>query len=147
TPVRRQSEHLGEYRRARDMLVRDELVYPAFMTRGEVRARIAELERRDRAWPRDPDGVPPYPGLDRAMPPSERRRRMEAGDPFAWRLDSAAARQRDSGRLVWQEFTDDSLREIVKVEARPQDWGDVVLARRDVPTSYHLSVVIDDAVQ
>ena len=145
-PVRRQSEHLPDYHGALDRLIADELVYPAFMSRGEVRAHIADLEDRGRAWPRDPDGAPLYPGLDKSLGKRERRRRMADGAPFAWRLDTDAATA-VAGPLEWREFTGEDMAEARAVPARPQDWGDVVLARRDVPTSYHLSVVTDDALQ
>ena len=147
TPVRRQSEHFADYAAALDELIRDDLVYPAFMSRGEVRDQIAAMERRGRRWPRDPDGVPLYPGMDRTLAASERRRRVAAGEPFAWRLDTAAALSSLGRTLYWSEFTGEAMTASMEIEARPQDWGDVVLARRDVPTSYHLSVVVDDAVQ
>ncbi len=146
-PVRRQSEHFAEYGRLLDRLVAEELVYPAFMSRGEIRAYIAEEEARGRAWPRDPDGVPLYPGLDKALTSRKRKRRMVEGDPFAWRLDMAAATARLAKSLTWTEFSDPDTDSARKIEARPDLWGDVVLARRDVPTSYHLSVVADDALQ
>lgn len=145
-PVRRQSEHFGDYETALRRLIEQGLVYPAFMSRGEVRAVIAEAERRGAAWPRDPDGVPHYPGVDRALPAAERRRRIESGAPFSWRLDMAVAIAR-ADILDWTEFVDDGLSATQPAVARPQDWGDVMLARRDVPTSYHLAVVVDDALQ
>lgn len=146
-PVRRQSEHFGEYRAALRRLIDAGLVYPAFMSRGEVCAAIAEGERRGAAWPRDPDGVPHYPGDDRALRAAERQRRIDSGAPFTWRLDMAAAGVRAGEILDWTEFLDDSLSAARRVVAHPQDWGDVILGRRDVPTSYHLAVVIDDALQ
>ena len=146
-PVRRQSEHLCEYARLLDRLIAEELVYPAFMSRGEARAWIAETEAKGRAWPRDPDGVPLYPGVDKTLGPRERKRRLAAGEPFAWRLDTARAAERLGGPLHWTEFTDPSMTGTRRVEARPELWGDVVLARREVATSYHLSVVADDALQ
>lgn len=147
TPVRRQSEHFGEYQSMLDRLVGEELVYPAFMSRGDIRAFIADSERQGRSWPRDPDGVPIYPALDRAMPMKERKTRMAEGEPFAWRLDVEKAVERAGDALSWTEFTDETLAETQTIEARPQDWGDVVIARRDIPTSYHLAVVVDDALQ
>lgn len=146
-PVRRQSEHFAEYERLLDRLIARELVYPAFMSRGETRAHIAEAEGRGRTWPRDPDGVPLYPALDKALGPRERKRRMSDGEPFAWRLDTAAATASLDKPLTWIEFSDPDLGSTRQVEARPEIWGDVVLARRDTPTSYHLSVVADDALQ
>lgn len=146
-PVRRQSEHFGQYRAALDRLISEELVYPAFMSRGDIRAFISERERRGRDWPRDPDGAPLYPALDKALPRREREARIAEGVPFAWRLDIAAALSRLDGDLFWTEFEDMTLSATRHVRARPQDWGDIVLARRDIPTSYHLSVVLDDALQ
>lgn len=146
-PVRRQSEHFGEYESALNRLIAEELVYPAFMSRGEIRAFIAETEMRGRLWPRDPDGVPLYPAFDKTLSRRERKRRMAEGTPFAWRLDMDAARSRPAGSLSWTEFSSEELAAAESVDARPEQWGDVVLARKDIPTSYHLSVVIDDALQ
>ena len=72
---------------------------------------------------------------------------MAAGDPFAWRLDMAAAIGALRTPPAWTEFADADMNSTRKVDATPDLWGDVVLARRDVPTSYHLSVVADDALQ
>ncbi|MDX8499398.1 tRNA glutamyl-Q(34) synthetase GluQRS [Mesorhizobium sp. VK4C] len=146
-PVRRQSEHFAEYRAVLDRLIAEELVYPAFMSRGEIRAFIAETEKRGRDWPRDPDGVPLYPSLDKALAIKERRRRIAENIPFAWRLDVEAATARMSGALSWTEFTDETTAATHTVEAKPRAWGDVIVARRDIPTSYHLAVVVDDALQ
>nr|MDQ2705897.1 glutamate--tRNA ligase family protein [Pseudomonadota bacterium] len=73
-PVRRQSEHFADYETLLDRLIRDELVYPAFMSRSEMRAHMTEAEGGGATWPRDPDGVPLYPGLDKALGEGERRR-------------------------------------------------------------------------
>ncbi|UCI08866.1 tRNA glutamyl-Q(34) synthetase GluQRS [Mesorhizobium sp. B1-1-8] len=146
-PVRRQSEHFDEYKAVLDRLIAEELVYPAFMSRGEIRAFIAETERRGRGWPRDPDGVPLYPPLDKALPMKERKRRIAENMPFAWRLDMKAAIASAPAALSWLEFTDETITTTRIVEATPQDWGDVIVARRDIPTSYHLAVVVDDALQ
>src|SRR5690606_21940279 len=126
-------------------LVRERLAYPAFMSRGEIRAFIADSGKAA-DWPRDPDGVPLYPAADKALSATERQRRMAGGVPFSWRLDMQAATAR-AGPLDWTEFVDETLSAARRIEARPQDWGDVVIARRDVPTSYHLAVVADDALQ
>ncbi|TPN76919.1 tRNA glutamyl-Q(34) synthetase GluQRS [Mesorhizobium sp. CU2] len=144
-PVRRQSVHFAEYSEVLDRLIAEELVYPAFMSRGEIRAFIAETGGRD--WPRDPDGVPLYPPLDKALSARERRRRMDEDVPFAWRLDTEAALARASENLSWSEFTDEAMSATRTVEAMPREWGDVIVARRDIPTSYHLAVVLDDALQ
>lgn len=146
-PPRRQSEHFKEYQAVLDRLVAEGLVYPAFMSRGEIRAYISEEETPQRHWPRDPDGVPHYPGVDRALSQRERRRRIASGVPYAWRLNVAAALDRVSLPLAWSELTAEFSATAETVEADPEQWGDVVLARKDVPTSYHLSVVVDDAAQ
>ncbi|RVC60681.1 tRNA glutamyl-Q(34) synthetase GluQRS, partial [Mesorhizobium sp. M4B.F.Ca.ET.088.02.2.1] len=146
-PVRRQSDHFAEYQAVLDRLVAEELVYPAFMSRGEIRAYIADSDKRGRDWPRDPDGVPLYPAMDKALPISERKRRIAENAPFAWRLDIENAMARVSSDLSWTEFSDETLGATRRIEARPRDWGDVILARRDIPTSYHLAVIVDDALQ
>ncbi|MFD9900054.1 tRNA glutamyl-Q(34) synthetase GluQRS [Mesorhizobium sp. UC22_110] len=146
-PVRRQSQHFDEYQAALERLIAEDLVYPAFMSRGDIRAFISDRERRGRDWPRDPDGAPLYPALDKALSRKERKARIAEGIPFAWRLDVAAALSRVGGDLSWTEFENTSLSTARHIPAKPQDWGDVVLARRDIPTSYHLSVVLDDALQ
>ncbi|MER8382427.1 tRNA glutamyl-Q(34) synthetase GluQRS [Mesorhizobium sp. M1399] len=146
-PVRRQSEHFAEYQAMLERLIEEELVYPAFMSRSEIRAFIADSEKRGRDWPRDPDGVPLYPAADKALPASERKRRIVEGAPFAWRLDVDAAMARVGRDLTWAEYTDETLSGTRHVEARPQDWGDVIVARREIPTSYHLAVTLDDALQ
>jgi glutamyl-Q tRNA(Asp) synthetase len=140
-PVRRQSAHLDEYRAALTRL--DSLLYASFETRGEIARLVAERERHA-PWPRDPDGAPLYPGDARSLSAPERLRRMEAGEPYAMRLDMAAALAR-TGALTWIES--DCGGKTTSVAARPQMWGDVVLARKETPTSYHLSVVVDDAEQ
>ena len=146
-PVRRQSEHMDAYRAHLDWLIAEELVYPAFMSRGDIRAHIAEAQAPGGRWPIDPDGAPLYPGVERLMPASKRKRRIESGAPFAWRLDMARALQRVVQPFSWREEGRGSSGETGIVPADPALWGDVILARRETPTSYHLSVVADDAVQ
>ena len=144
--VRRQSEHFDDYRDALAKLEADGLVYPSFESRSELNAMVAERERQGRPWPRDPDGVPLYPGRARKMPRAEADRRRQAGEPFALRLamDAAIAR---AGILTWTETGAGPQGQTGRVTATPQMWGDVVLARKEAPTSYHLAVVIDDAFQ
>ncbi len=146
-PVRRQSDHFDEYRAALETLVDEELAYPAFMTRGEIRAHIAEAEADGDQWPVDPDGAPLAPPLDRERSEKERRQRIENGEPYAWRLDMEAAIARARGPHVWEETGKGPLGESGVIRADPSAWGDVVIARKDVPTSYHLAVVVDDALQ
>jgi glutamyl-Q tRNA(Asp) synthetase len=138
-PVRRQSGHMRDYKAALDKLDALGLVYPSFESRAEIDKLVAEREASG-GWPRDPDGAPLYPGAGKAMPPAARKTRMDAGAPYALRLDMDAARKR-IGDLSWREGEEGSI------AADPAAWGDVVLARKDSPTSYHLSVVVDDALQ
>ena len=129
-PVRRQSENMADYRRALDRLDRQGLTYPCFCTRSEIRK---EIENSGRA-PHGPDG-PVYPGTCRNKPA-----RGRAETPHVTRLDTARA-SAAAGPLRRQEVGRGMI------EARPERFGDVVLARKDVPTSYHLSVTVDDHLQ
>ncbi len=146
-PPRRQSEHFAEYKLVLDRLIAEELVYPAFMSRGEIRAYISGQETPTKRWPRDPDGVPHYPAVDRRLSARERRRRIASSVPYAWRLDVGAAMRLVKAPLAWTELSREFSEAGDPVEAAPEQWGDVVLARKDMPTSYHLSVVVDDAAQ
>ncbi len=94
----------------------------------------------------DPDGAPLYPGTAKQLPPDARVRLIESGAAFALRLDMAQALAR-AGRLSFVEQGEGPGGETGRIEVRPEDWGDVILARKETPTSYHLSVVIDDALQ
>jgi glutamyl-Q tRNA(Asp) synthetase len=144
-PVRRQSEHFAAYREAIDKLAAQGLIYPSFESRAEI-ARLVEAREKVAPWPRDPDGAPLYPGTAKALSPDERQRLMASGAPFALRLDMEAAIAR-AGSLAWIEQGAGPNGETGEVAARPEAWGDVILARKETPTSYHLSVVIDDALQ
>jgi glutamyl-Q tRNA(Asp) synthetase len=145
-PVRRQSEHFAAYRKALDRLTAMKLTFPSFESRAELAHLVADRESHARE-PRDPDGVPHYPGLERMLSGRQRAERMAEGRPFAWRLDMAAAMVAAGGAPGWTEAAGARLEAMETVPADPAAWGDVVLGRRDVPTSYHLSVVVDDALQ
>jgi len=144
-PVRRQSEHFDDYRAALTRLERDDLIYPSFESRAEIGALVAAREGHG-GWPRDPDGAPLYPGSAAALSAAERTRRINAGEPYALRLKMTAAIAR-CGTLSWIETGMTSAGEPEIVAAEPAAWGDVVLARKETPGSYHLSVVVDDALQ
>lgn len=135
--LRRQSEHFADYRAALERLDAMGLIYPAFESRGDIARKVAS---RGENWPHDPDGAALYPGSRNDLTPDERASRMASGEPFALRLDMRAALAR-TGALTWHEEGRGAI------DAAPQDWGDVILARKETPTSYHLSVVIDDALQ
>lgn len=143
TPVRRQSEHVDAYRAALEKLTQMGLIYPSFESRGEIARMVSALG--DDA-PRDPDGAPLYPGQGRSLSAEERHRRVAAGEPYALRIDIAAASEK-AGSLHWQETGAGPDGETGVVAAQPQAWGDVVLGRKEIPTSYHLAVVLDDALQ
>lgn len=129
----RQSQRLSLYEAALGQLKAEELVYPCFCTRAEVAAEIAASGS---APHEGPDG-PVYPGTCRALSPLERANRM-AELPCCWRLDMGMAVAL-AGPLVWQEG------DCKVVDAQPERAGDVVLARKDAPTSYHLAATFDDA--
>jgi glutamyl-Q tRNA(Asp) synthetase len=134
TPVRRQSEHFADYRAAIDRLEGQGLLYPCFCTRKEIAAEIAASA----GAPQGPDG-PLYPGTCRSLSEADRAARIAAGTPYALRLDMAEAARR-AGPLTRIE---NGVRHI----ASPDIFGDVILARKETPASYHLAVTVDDALQ
>ena len=143
-PVRRQSEHFEDYRAALARLIDMGLAYPSFMSRGEIRSIVASYESSGKQWPRDPDGAPLYPEGDRQLATEERDMKLSLGLPHAWRLDMHRAVGRIPSPLHWVEY---GSGEKTVVDADPSLWGDIVLSRSDAPSSYHLSVVVDDARQ
>ena len=174
--VRRQSEHFDDYRTVLDQLTARDLVYPCFCTRSEIEAEIAASASAPHGPPpAGPDG-PLYPGTCRRLTPAARATRLAAGHPHALRLDMAAAlaalgpgaaslnrtgaaslsrtdaaslsrtdaaslSRTDAAGLSWTDMDGGP------VKATPAIHGDVVLARKDVPASYHLAVTHDDALQ
>ena len=158
-PVLRQSEHFERYRAALASIRDPGLAYPCFCTRADIRREIEAAAAAPHGSSRGPPYSPPqgpprgpsgnapdsaggfrYPGTCRGLAPAERQVRIERGDAHAWRLDTAAAMAR-SGRLIWRD------EEVGDVVADPASFGDVVLARKDTPASYHLAVTLDDARQ
>jgi glutamyl-Q tRNA(Asp) synthetase len=146
-PVRRQSEHLAFYGEALERLKAMRVLYPGFLSRGEVKARVTAHEAAGGIWPRDPDGAPLYPTEERALDRGEALARIAAGRQHAWRLDMDRARALAPTALDWSEAGQGPEGETGLVAARPERWGDVILSRPDAPASYHLAVVLDDAVQ
>lgn len=145
-PVRRQSEHFDDYRAAFARLKERGVVYPCFCSRREIVEAVACREAESgRSWTRDPDGALLYPGICKALPAGEAEKRIAGGRPHTWRIDSAAARRIAAGPHSYRRFDHDRREETV--EADPWRWGDAVIVRKEVPTSYHLSVVVDDALQ
>jgi glutamyl-Q tRNA(Asp) synthetase len=133
-PVRTQSEHLADYQAALDALRERHLIYPCFCTRADIAREISASA----SAPHAPDGAPLYPGTCRRLSPAERTTKIAVGKPFALRLDMAAVLQPD---LSYQEEGGG------RIACHPEQFGDVVLARKDAPASYHLCVTHDDALQ
>jgi glutamyl-Q tRNA(Asp) synthetase len=133
---RRQSEHGDDYARALETLRARGLAYPCFCSRGMVATACSG---------RDPDGAPHYPGTCRSLGPRDVARRLAGGERAAWRLDSARARAVASAALTWREFGEGETE--THCVADPAAWGDFVLRGRDAAASYHLAVVVDDALQ
>src|SRR6478609_10462029 len=129
--VRRQSEHFADYGRALDVLDARGLIYPCFCTRADIAAATDA--------PHGPDG-PLYPGTCRHLPRDERRARLAAGEEHCLRLDAARAAA-EAGPYAFADETRGWI------EGEPLLFGDVVLARKDTPTSYHLAVTVDDHLQ
>lgn len=144
-PVRRQSEHFADYAAALKRLNALGIIYPCFASRKEIAAAHAS----GGAPARDPDGAPLYPGLYRGVDPAKAAARMAAGEPYALRLDmekaAALARAACGGALARRAITENG--QVEGRETAPERWGDVVLARKEMPASYHLAVVTDDALQ
>lgn len=145
TPVRRQSEHFASYRAALDRLSAQGVIYPSFESRAEIARMVAERDANT-VWARDPDGAPLYPGTAKQLSARKRETLMASDAPYALRLDMAAALA-SVGDLDWTEDGKGPGGESGLVAARPEAWGDVILARKDTPASYHLAVVLDDALQ
>jgi glutamyl-Q tRNA(Asp) synthetase len=133
--VRRQSDHFADYGRALDQLDRRGLIYPCFCSRADIEREIAASANA----PHGPDG-PLYPGTCRHLPVHERRERMTAGHEHCMRLDAARAAELAGP----YHFIDETQG---RVEGEPLLMGDFVIARKDTPTSYHLSVTVDDHLQ
>lgn len=138
-PARRQSDHMDDYRAALDRLDARGLLYPCFCTRKEIRAEIEESGFAPHDIPQGPDGLV-YPGTCRALTAKERQQRWAEGTPFALRLDMAKAVDA-AGSLLWTDADQG------ETAAQPDIFGDVVLARKDTPASYHLAVTVDDHLQ
>ena len=143
-PPLRQSRHIQRYQSAAGRLAELGVLYPCFASRREIAEASAAMN-----LPSDPDGAPLYPGLHRAMPAAEATARRERGEPFVMRLHMARALSLAAERLGGQPltFVETGGGVARQITCNPARWGDVVLQRKDVPTSYHLSVVVDDAFQ
>ena len=144
-PVRRQSDHFALYGQSLERLAREGLLYRSFESRADIARLVAEREQEG-PWPSDPDGAPLYPGSGASQTAEEQERLIQSGLPFSQRLRLAEATRR-VGPLHWTERGEGPSGETGNVAAQPEVWGDVVLGRKETLASYHLAVVIDDALQ
>jgi len=136
-PVRRQSEHFDDYAKALDTLDQQGLLYPCFCTRKDIRDEIVQSGQAPHVGPEGPV----YPGTCRALSMNEREQRIGQGDSYALRLDMAKACDH-TGALTWMDQKQNK-----PIPATPEIFGDVILARKDTPTSYHLACTLDDHLQ
>jgi len=141
TPVRRQSEHFSDYAAALVRLSSLGLLYPCFCSRRD----ILEAVSRRPGWPVDPDGALLYPGICKALSSAARRRRLVSGEPANLRIDVQAALAFVHQPLEWREFAPGLPSRMIAAE--PTLWGDAIVSRKDIAASYHIAVVVDDALQ
>tara|TARA_R110002074_G_scaffold368656_1_gene543199 strand:- start:1144 stop:2052 length:909 start_codon:yes stop_codon:yes gene_type:complete len=150
-PVRRQSEHFAIYEAGLKKLRDMDLCYPCFATRKEISDAIEASGIGHAHWPLDPDGSPLYPGLYKDISTAELNRLMWEGRSYAWRLDMekalALAEEKNGGPIHFREDGEGPRGQKGELPIKPMRFGDVILARKDVPTSYHLAVTLDDALQ
>ncbi len=144
-PITMQSERFAAYCEASQRLHQLGVLYPCAATRSEIQAAA---NRHDTGH--DPDGAPLYPGRGKAILNAENEARINAGEPHALRLDMAkataiATEKLEGQKLQFLELRRDGSRQ--HCNANPERWGDIIIVRKDVPTSYHLAVVVDDAFQ
>lgn len=136
-PVMRQSERFAIYEEAAEKLHQRGLLYPCFCSRSEIAAEAAGT---------DPDGAPLYSGKCRHLSDEEVDARIDRGDPVQYRLYSELAIAMTGPLTYTMAMPTPADRPQIRY-ARPELWGDVVIQRKDTPTSYHLSVVVDDDAQ
>ncbi len=141
TPARRQSEHFSDYERALENLTGRGLLYPCFCARSDVAKAVGDAEN----WPRAPDGGLLYPGTCTHLSAEARARRLASGQSAALRIHLDEAVAQVGLRLGWREYGEGPHAR--DVAAEPSLWGDAAIGRRDIPASYHIAVVIDDALQ
>lgn len=140
-PVRRQSGHFTDYASALRRLSAMGLIYPSFLSRKQIEEAAAMAGH---ALPRDPAGVQIYSGGEHDLDPETAAGRVNAGESHSLRLNMQKALARVGKTPAWIETGSGNQQ---KIAADPADWGDIILARKETPTSYHLSVTVDDALQ
>jgi glutamyl-Q tRNA(Asp) synthetase len=139
-PVRRQSEHFLDYAKALDRLAAQDLLYSCFCTRGDILRAISKKPD----WPRDPDDAALYPGTCKLLSNMQRRDKLAGGQHPAQRIDMEQAVRAAGHPFAWHER--DAGGQEQDIPAHPELWGDAVLSRKDILVSYHIAVVVDDAL-
>lgn len=139
---RRQSEHFDDYAKALEKLAKLDLVYPSALSRGEIKKMIQTKKDKGEDWPSDPDGSPLYSGLERKLDKAAQLQMMTDAQTYALRIDMEKAVRHIGHEINWTEMEHDQ-----PIMGDPLLWGDVILARKDFPVSYHICCTVDDALQ
>ena len=145
-PVRYQSQHMDDYTRALKKLEALGVTYRCLASRSEIKAHVEQRSGLGKAE-RDPDGALIYPGIYRNVGAEKTAEMIAPDKPACVRLNMSKAIEMAGDNLTFEEKGSGPQGERGKVLCHPQNWGDVVIARKETPTSYHLSVVVDDALQ
>lgn len=145
--VWRQSERQSVYAGALKTLRDYGLVYRSFLTRGAIAKIVVDANRDGKVWPLDPNGVPLCPTYERDLSSSEIETRLRSHQSFCWRLNISKAVTAFGDVQTFAESDDSTMQSFHQVALTLQCWGDIVIARKEIPTSYHLAVVVDDALQ
>ena len=146
--IRRQSEYFDLYETYLKKLRDLDLVYPCWATRSEIKKTINNNKIKHPNWPIDPDGQYIYPGIYKNISPAERSGMMLSGKDFSWRLDIEKAINYAQDKIKSEIFFNEvGLEPIGRRFAEPHLYGDIIIARKDIPTSYHLAVTVDDFEQ
>jgi len=146
--IRKQSKHFSLYETYLKKLRDLDLIYPCWASRTEIKKFISKKNIKLNNWPIDPDGQYIYPGIYKEISPAQRSGLMLSGKDFSWRLDMEKAicfaEEKVKSKIFFNEI---GLEPIGSRKAEPNLFGDIIIARKDVPTSYHLSVIVDDSEQ
>ncbi len=153
--IRRQSDHFDHYAGILDDLEHEGLAYPSFLSRRQINYLVAEKEEASGiSWPLDPDGAVHYPGSEYNLDPETRQQMRDDHPNFAMRLNIREAQnwlvRQIPGALTWREKDYESKvsgASVKQVNCHPEQWGDLVLGRQEIPASYHLACVVDDGLQ
>ena len=150
---RRQSDHFEEYKVVLQKFIDENLAYPAFMSRREIKDYVEQYEGKNGPWPRDPDGSPHYPDSDRQRDKQQSQALIDQGKPHSFRLNMGKALSKlQNDQINFEEQGSGSNGESGELALDPDkwgpnEWGDVVLVGIDAPIAYHLACVLDDAQQ